>query len=139
MFDRCLFFNVNALARVVNKKWDKAFATFNLSPAHGYLLRAVLTYPGVSQKQLAQTLRLEKSTITRFVDALQKKGLVERKKGITEDARELSIYPSQTAHDIHTELEELGNDLYETMVESIGKEELSALVNALRASVKKLE
>jgi hypothetical protein len=40
MFDRCLYFNVNALARVVNKKWAEGFEQFDLSPAHGYMLRS---------------------------------------------------------------------------------------------------
>ena len=73
MFDRCLYFNVNTLARLVNKKWTQAFVQYDLSPAHGYMLRAVLAQPGISQKQLANELKLAKSTITRFVDALQKK------------------------------------------------------------------
>lgn len=139
MFDRCLYFNVNALTRVVNKKWDKAFEQFDLSPAHGYMLRAVLSNPGISQKQLAVELRLEKSTITRFIDVLQKKGLVVRKKGCTEDARELSINPTKKAKSIETELEELGNNLYQTMISEIGLKDLELLVGKLRESTKKLE
>jgi len=139
MFDRCLFFNVNALARVVNKEWAKAFEQYDLSPAHGYVLRVVLSNPGISQKQLAKELRLEKSTITRFVDALQKKGLVVRKRGNTDDARELSIYATKQAKAIHTELEELGDSLYQNMVSKIGAEELKLLVGKLRESTRKIE
>jgi len=139
MFDRCLYFNVNALARVVNKKWADAFAQYDLSPAHGYLLRVVLAQPGISQKQLADELRLEKSTITRFVDVLQKKGFVVRKKGDTEDARELSIYATDQANEIYTELEDLGDSLYQTMVSKIGAENLELLVGELRESTKNIE
>lgn len=139
MFDRCLYFNVNALARVVNKKWAQAFAHYDLSPSHGYMLRAVLAQPGISQKQLANELRLEKSTITRFVDALQKKGLVVRKKNSAEDARELSIYATERAKAIHLELEGLGEELYETMIANIGEENLKLLVSKLRESTKKIE
>jgi len=139
MFDRCLFFNVNALSRVVNKQWAKAFEQYDLSPAHGYMLRAVLSNPGISQKQLAEELRLEKSTITRFVDVLQKKGFVVRKKSNNDDARELSIYATEQAKAIHIELEELGNSLYQTMVSKIGAENLKLLVGELRKSTKKIE
>jgi len=139
MFDRCLYFNVNALARVVNKKWAQAFAQYDLSPAHGYMLRAVLAQPGISQKQLASELRLEKSTITRFVDALQKKGLVIRKKVSAEDARESCIYATEQAQAIHLELESLGEELYETMIADIGEENLKLLVSKLRESTKKIE
>ena len=139
MFDRCLFFNVNALARVVNKKWAAAFNQFGLSPAHGYLLRVVLSKPGISQKLLADELRLEKSTITRFVDVLQKKELLIRRKGGTGDARESSIYPTKQAKKIHAELEGLGDELYQTMISKIGVKDLELLVGKLRESTTKIE
>lgn len=139
MFDRCLFFNVNALARVVNKQWAKAFEQYGLSPAHGYMLRAVLANPGISQKQLSEELRLEKSTITRFVDVLQEKGFVLRKKSNSDDARELNIFATRKAKAIHEELEELGNSLYQTMVSKIGAENLKLLVGDIRKSTKKIE
>lgn len=139
MFDRCLYFNVNALARVVNKKWAEAFKQYDLSPAHGYMLRVVLSEPGISQKQLAAELRLEKSTITRFVDVLQKKGFVVRRRGNMEDARELSIYATNKADKIHAKLEELGDTLYQTMVSQVGAEKLELLVSELRETTKKIE
>ena len=139
MFDRCLYFNVNALARVVNKKWAEAFKQFDLSPAHGYMLRVVLSHSGISQKQLADELRLEKSTITRFVDALQKKGFVIRKRSNIADARELNIHATKKAKEIHAKLEELGDILYQTMVSQVGSESLKLLVNGLREATKKIE
>lgn len=139
MFDRCLYFNVNALARVVNKKWAEAFNQYDLSPAHGYMLRVVLNEPGISQKQLADELRLEKSTITRFVDVLQNKGLVVRQKSSKENARELSIYATKKATKLHDELEALGDKLYQTMISNIGEKDLKLLVSKLRESTKKLE
>ena len=139
MFDRCLYFNVNALARVVNKKWAEAFKQFDLSPAHGYTLRVVLSQPGISQKQLAEELKLEKSTITRFIDVLQEKGFVKRKRNNTENARELSIYATEKAKEIHVKLEELGDSLYQTMVSQVGSENIELLVSGLRKARKKIE
>lgn len=138
MFDRCLYFNVNALARLVNKKWTEAFGVFDLSPAHGYMLRVVLAKPGIAQKELAVELELEKSTITRFVDALQKKKLVIRKMG-GKDSREMNIYPTAQALKIHDSLEELGEDLYQNMVNTIGKNNLISLVDKLRKGAGKLK
>lgn len=139
MFDRCLFFNINALTRLINKQWAAAFDTFNLSPAHGYMLRVVLAEPGITQKDLASELRLEKSTVTRFVDVLEKKGLVSRNKTASEDGRSLNIYPTPTAEKMHSSLEALGNDLYQTMISNFGKDELESLVSQLREGAKKIE
>ncbi len=139
MFDRCLYFNINALARLVNKKWAQAFDAFDLSPAHGYMLRVVLSRPGITPKELTTELRLEKSTISRFIDSMQKKGLVTRKKSTGIDGREQNIYPTGKANKIHAALEDLGESLYQTMVSSVGKKQLTMLVGQLRESAKKIK
>ena len=77
--ESCLFFNTNALSRYLLKLAEKEFAPLNLSPAHASLLLMVYDTPGISPKDLSFRLNLTPSTITRFVDALEKKGLVSRK------------------------------------------------------------
>lgn len=132
MFERCLYFNVNSLARAVNRIWDDAFSEFGLSPAHAYLLRLVLSSPGLTPKQISLELKLEKSTVTRFLDVLEKKGFVRRKKGISNDAREQGIYPTKKSEKIATPLEEKGNELYQKMLGRVGKSRLTSLVSELR-------
>lgn len=132
MFERCLYFNINALTRAVNRIWSEAFDEFDLSPSHAYLLRLVLSSPGLSPKQISNELKLEKSTITRFLDSLQKKGFLRREKGVSADAREQGIYPTKKSEKIAVQLEEKGNALYQKMIKSIGKNELTDLVGELR-------
>jgi len=131
MFDRCLFFNLNALARVVNKQWTKAFVEFDVSPAHGYLLRMVLSNPGITQKQLTHELKLEKSTITRFVDVLQKKDLIIRS-ALGEDGREINIFSTVKSQKMLQSLEDKGNELYQKMIDIFGQEQLISLVDRLK-------
>lgn len=138
MFERCLYFNVNALARSVNRIWDQAFKELGLSPAHAYLLRLVLKQPGISQKAIAEELRLDKSTITRFVDALQAKGLVTRSKTGSGDSREQRIQATEKAQRIQIELEQKGDELYRMICDKLGKAEVKRLVAQLREAAKKL-
>ena len=128
MFERCLYFNLNALNRRVNNIWEQAFDEFELSPSHAYLLRAVLTEPGMTQQSIAQELKLEKSTITRFIGALERKGLLVRIKS----GREQRVYPAKAAKRIQAELEAQGNSLYQQMIETLGKDALVKLVGDLR-------
>ena len=139
MFERCLYFNINALTRAVNRIWDEAFAEFGLSPSHAYLLRLVIASPGLTPKQIGIELKLEKSTITRFLDVLQKKGFIRRKKSMSGDAREQGIYPSKKSEQISDQLEQQGNKLYQKMSNSIGTSELKSLVNELRKTKAKLD
>ena len=132
MFERCLYFNINALARAVNRTWDEAFAEFDLSPSHAYLLRLILSNPGLTPKQLSKELKLEKSTVTRFLDALEKKGFLQRKKSTSGDAREQAIHPTKKSDKIASQLEGKGEMLYQKMISNIGKSELTTLVKELR-------
>lgn len=138
MFERCLYFNVNALARAVNRLWNDAFKALGLSPAHAYLLRLVLASPGLSHKALADELKLEKSTITRFVDALQEKGLVKRSKQGAEDNREQRVYPTAKSQAMQDRLESTGDALYKNLCDSLGDKETKALVAQLRKAARRL-
>ncbi|NOX34298.1 MAG: MarR family transcriptional regulator [Deltaproteobacteria bacterium] len=77
--ESCLFFNTNALSRYLLKLAQKEFKHLKLSPAHASLLLLLYDTPGISPKELGRYLHLTPSTITRFVDALEKKGMVKRK------------------------------------------------------------
>ena len=128
MFERCLYFNVNALARKVNGIWDEAFAEFNLSPAHAYLLRLLLEQPGLTQTQITRELKLEKSTVTRFVTVLESKNLVTRVK----QGREVLAFPTVKAKALQERLNIKGDELYQRMINSLGKNRVTELVGSLR-------
>jgi len=135
MFERCLYFNLNALTRKVNKIWEQAFQEFGLSPAHAYLLRVVLANPGITQQGIAAELKLEKSTIARFAEALEEKGYLLRNKS----GREQFVFPTEAAQAIGAQLEQQGKALYQMMMESLGKDGLVHLVGDLRATGSKLD
>jgi DNA-binding MarR family transcriptional regulator len=75
----CLFFTANRLGRMITKMAEDAFAPTGLTPMYGYLIRLAVGTPGISQKELAEKLSVTPSTLTRFVDKLELKKLVERK------------------------------------------------------------
>ncbi|MFL0809414.1 MAG: MarR family transcriptional regulator [Agarilytica sp.] len=131
MFERCIYFNTNALVRKLNSRWEKAFTELGFTPSHGYLMRAVLTSPNLTQTQLATALQLEKSTVTRFLDKLEKDGWLQREPSRT-DQREKIIKPTDKAKCIAENFEKLGDDLYETMCKTLGKENLEHFVKQLR-------
>ncbi len=131
MFERCLYFNLNALTRAVNQRWEEAYGTVGLSPAHAYLIRLVLIHPGVTQKQIAAELRLAASTITRFVDALVARGLLQRRDSAG-DAREWTIHPTDAARALHSELERIGSDLFHELRTTLSAAERTELVDDLR-------
>ncbi len=134
MFDRCLYFNVNSLARKVNAVWEQAFAEFDLSPSHAYLLRLVLDNPGMAQNWICEELNLEKSTVTRFINVLEKKGLLSRHRL----GREVQVVPTMKAKKIKQKLNSKGDELYRQMLEVLGKDELADVVKRMREAGRSL-
>lgn len=137
MFEKCIYFNANALTRQINKVWDEAFKPFGLSPAHAYVLRVVLDQPGISMKQIAEILELAPSTVTRFVDSLIHKRLLARELD-ENDKRGTRVYPTSEAKKIHKKLEKTGAQLYNTMNQIIGKKAFAELVSDMKTARNKL-
>lgn len=131
MFEECLYFNSNALARTVTRIWTDAYRQFDLSPPHAFLLRVVLAKPGLLPRELAEELNLSRSTITRFLDSLEQRDLLIRTP-TEKDGRELQIFPTKAAKTIHQQLDDTGKELTRLMGEIAGKGELSQIVFKLR-------
>lgn len=138
MFEECLYFNSNALARTVTRIWTEAYKSFDLSPPHAFLLRVVLAKPGLMPRELAAELTLSRSTVTRFLDSLEKRGLLVRKM-TAQDGREVQIFPTKSAQSIHDELDQTGEKLSRLMHELIGRQEVSDAITNLRKFQKILE
>lgn len=131
MFEECLYFNSNALARTVTRIWSDAYKAFELSPPHAFLLRVVLAKPGLMPRELAGELSLSRSTVTRFLDSLEDRGFLIRKM-TSKDGREIQVFPTKQAEAIHKELNQTGKKLSRLMGQLIDQEELSLTVSNLR-------
>ena len=130
MFDECIYFNLVALTRKINKIWQEEFERLGLTPSHGYLLFAIVKEPNASQKELSEILALDASTITRLIDNLVKKNLVDKKsrgKGAI-----LSVTPAGEKE--YLVIKETMDKLYNSMQKKFGKKEFSDLVNGLHAA-----
>ncbi|HHJ14465.1 MAG TPA: MarR family transcriptional regulator [Gammaproteobacteria bacterium] len=131
MFERCLYFNLNALTRKVNRLWEAEFRPTGLSPSHAYLMRLILDEPGLSQKQLAEELRLDPSTVARFVDALAARRLVHRDTS-SSDRRSATVIPTREGKRLQKTLEKIADELFHTLRKRIGDKAFRQLVNSLR-------
>lgn len=70
---------------------NKYLKEFGISSEQGLLLKYVYESPGCTQTHLSESLHKDKTTITRMIDTLVKKGKLERKSSL-EDRRVFKIY-----------------------------------------------
>ncbi len=131
MFDECLYFNATKFTRLVNSFWEEAYRPMGLSPSHAYLLQFILDRPGETPKNLAAKMDLSLSTVTRFVDVLSAKGLVERKKE-NKDKRECNIYPTSKGKKLKADLERTSDMLHKKIRRILGNNGVSDAVASLK-------
>lgn len=79
LLHNCLFFTANSLARSISRLAEEEFGRLGLVPSHAFLLMLAVDQPGITQKELAAQLHLAPSTVSRFVDVLAQRGLLEKR------------------------------------------------------------
>lgn len=131
MFDHCMYFNTTALARLLEREWAAAFKPLGLTPPQGFMLRAVLSRPGLLQRELAEALTIARPTATRLLDGLVEKGLVERRAS-DKDGREQTIFPTAAAVAMKSALNDASGAVTRRLKSRLGAEQFSTTVDRLR-------
>ena len=90
-FRLCLGVQLKLTSNIMMQEHNKYLKPYDISNEQGLLLKYVYDTPGVTQTQIAEDLNKDKTTITRMVDTLVKKGKLERKVS-PEDRRAFHIY-----------------------------------------------
>ncbi|GFZ88605.1 hypothetical protein GCM10008018_38320 [Paenibacillus marchantiophytorum] len=131
----CLFFTTNRLSRLITKMAEEEFAPTGLTPMYGYLIRLVNNTPGISQKELAEKLSIAASTLTRFIDKLEGKQLVERKV----QGKTVLVYPTPKGTELETEIRKASKRLHQRYCEILGEETAVLLSQNLEITSDQLE
>jgi MarR family transcriptional regulator, organic hydroperoxide resistance regulator len=121
----CLFFTANRLSRAITKIAEEEFAPTGLTPMYGYLIRLVNGTPGITQKEVAEKLSVAPSTLTRFVDKLEAKHLVERKVS----GKTVLVYPTPKGLELEGTIRQASANLKRRYTEILGEQE-AALLNS---------
>ena len=128
MYEKCIYFNLSTLNRKITKIWQDEFNLLGLSPSHGYLLSAMAEKPMATQKELSEIMELDASTITRFIDALSTKKLIEKVR--TGKGAEFILTPEGIA--TSERANQLMNALFISMQDTLGKTKFKNLVDDLQ-------
>jgi MarR family transcriptional regulator, transcriptional regulator for hemolysin len=86
---------IKITANIMSSEHNKYLNEYDISSEQGMLLKFVYDFPGSTQTQLAELLYKDKTTITRMIDVLEKKGRVYREVS-QKDRRVYNIYLTET-------------------------------------------
>jgi len=118
-----LFFLTGALSRKLSNEADEVFATVGLSSSHALLLLLIHQNPGIRPSSLAEKLHLKPSTITRLVDKLERRQLVEKET----EGRATSIACTNEGDELSTVIKEKWNQLLQDKQENLGERYVEVL------------
>jgi DNA-binding MarR family transcriptional regulator len=133
-FDHCLYFNISSLNRKITKIWEEEFGALGLAPSYGYILVALLEDPTLSHKQLCETMGLDPSTITRFLDKLEKQRFIKRSSKWKGANIELTDQGVALARKVSSLMERL----FSKMQNRLGKREFSSVVKCIQRTRRSL-
>lgn len=128
-----LFFLAGAFSRKLSGRADEAFASKGLSSSHALLLVLIQDEPRIQPSSLAEKLYLKPSTITRLVQKLERRELVDRES----EGRASHISCTNKGEDVAAEVKKRWQELLDQKREELGEryvEVLSEMIsNALDA------
>lgn len=115
--ENCLFFTAGSLSRVITKIADDAFAPLGMSTSHAFLVMLAIGQPEITQKTLSEKLNLAQSTVSRFVDALIRRGLLKKHS----EGKSVRVSATQAAHDLLPQIETSWKSLYTAYCDVLGE------------------
>ena len=114
---------------------DEAFVHLGLSSSYAILLITVNDKPGIQPKEICHEMQLTPSTVTRLIEKLEHRGLVERRKA----GRSTEVYPTEKSLKLQPEIKTAWANLKKKYSELLGEKNGEKLTADIYEAVKKLE
>lgn len=131
---QCLLFSASALARVVNRMAEEEFSPLGLAPSQGFILMSVVSNPGIQPGELGQQLELTPSTVTRLVERMEEKELVEK----TSEGKHTYIYPTRKGIAMEKKVKAAWKNMFTRFVDKLGEEKTRDITRGITEAVEGL-
>ncbi len=133
--------DLNAISRGTTLFRDERLKSHGLTGCQVKYMFAVCRAEGVSQEELAKSLFVNKSNVTRQISALEEAGYVRRMQS-AEDKRVYKLYPTQKAMELLPVIRAVNDEWRAIICQGVSEEEaeqLSAVLSKLVDNVRRYE
>ena len=135
LLDCCLFFTANSLARDITRMGEEEFASIGMTPSYAFLMLMAIDSPGISQKEISTGMNMAPSTVSRFIDALVKRKLLQK----NVQGRTTYIHPTEKGTQLQEAIQEVWKNLFERYSEILGQENGETLTRLCLEASRKLQ
>lgn len=133
-FENCLLLNVKNLNRKINNIAEKEFKKINLHPTYAYIIFSVAKSKEIKTKDIASTLGLDSSTVTRMVDKLiENKYLIKGNEN-----SKLNIILDKKGKDSLIDIQKCWENINQTFEEKLNEKNLKKLEKNLNYANERL-
>ncbi len=128
----CACFNTRSSARAVTSYYDRALKDSGLRITQFAILGTIRAAGSISMNQLATILHLDPSTLTRTLQPLENKGLLNIEEG-GDDRRTKEVVLTAKGHRAAAAAHEQWQQAQEQLRERVGGERFDRLIDDLQA------
>jgi DNA-binding MarR family transcriptional regulator len=89
----CACFNLRRAARLVTQRYDEAFRELGLRSTQLSVLIGICHVPDIPLSKLAHMLGMDRTSLSRNLQVLERKGLIQGKEGADKRERRVEITP----------------------------------------------
>ena len=129
-FDRSLGFIFSDISRLARKEFDRRVRSLELTRSQWLFLYHLARQPGCTQSELAESLQMERISVSRQADRLEKAGWIERRDH-REDGRAYHLHLTPKAERLALRLSSMAGQLRDDFLSGIPATRREALFNAL--------
>ena len=128
--EKCIGLQLKLTKNIMENEHNKYLKDFGVSSEQGLLLKFVYECPGSTQTQLAEALHKDKTTITRMIDTLVKKGKLYRESS-AEDRRVFRIFVTKETSQKVEEISPIFEQRLKELENIINKEDYNRTLKVL--------
>ena len=129
---------IELLGRLHHMAFRAVLPENGLPPAQAGALRVIIRHPGLSQRELADKLHIQRATATVMLQKMEKAGFIDRRPD-KEDQRISRIYPTELAMAIDAENTKNVDAYFARCVEGVDPADFDAMLRGLTRMLKNLK
>lgn len=123
-------FFISNIGRKFRQTATNRFEEFEITAEQSAVLNQLTEKQGINQKELANLLDKPSANVTRLIDQLEKKHLVERKESPT-DRRAYFTYITEQGKEMQQNLKPVNESLHADILSGVTEEELASFRKVL--------